>query len=283
MRVAGDMASRKGTGAIVVLGVAVAATAASVDAATRRPVSFVQPTSIELEPSGTLLLVENNPGRLLRVDPATGRVGVIVRSIPYPRPYAVVRTSSGRVLFSAGNALRRVVAGLVPATVLRTESDIGPIAAARDGTVYYATGTNVYRLPDGASAATAIGSGVSLSAPHGIAVAPDGAVLLADTGHNRILRIDPASDGAATLAHVTSPRGLDVAADGTIYVVDSGANRVLRLRASGSRLGYLARTSGDLYDVQVARNGVVYVLEAGQAGWVRRIARNGAVTTISRS
>src|SRR5262249_27775736 len=42
------------------------------------PLDFTEPTSIELEPSGTLLLVENNPGRLLRVDPATGRVTVVV-------------------------------------------------------------------------------------------------------------------------------------------------------------------------------------------------------------
>src|SRR4051812_8552986 len=30
------------------------------------PVAFTQPTSIDLEPAGTLLLVENNPGRVLR-------------------------------------------------------------------------------------------------------------------------------------------------------------------------------------------------------------------------
>jgi hypothetical protein len=88
------MAIRKRLGAILVLAGALAATAASIDAAMRRPLPFNQPTSIELEPAGTLLLVENNPGRLLRVEPRTGRVGVLVRSVA--RPYAVVRTPSGR-------------------------------------------------------------------------------------------------------------------------------------------------------------------------------------------
>ena len=48
-----------------------------------RPLVFAQPTSIDLEPAGTLLLVENNPGRVLRVNPANGRVSVLV---PGDRP-----------------------------------------------------------------------------------------------------------------------------------------------------------------------------------------------------
>jgi serine/threonine-protein kinase len=281
--VAASMAKGKSPGALVFLGlvlVAIAAQDTSVSAAPRRPVQFVQPTSLEVEPAGTLLLVENNPGRLLRVDPRNGHVTVIVPSVA--RPYAVVRTSSGRVYFSAANALRRLRIGRSPAMVTRADSDIGPIAAAPDGTVYYSTGSHVYRLAAGASAPKVIASAEHLATPHGLAVAPDGAVLLADTGNNRILRIDRLSGTTALLARVTGPRGLDVGSDGTVYVVDSGANRVLRLSASGSPLGYLARTSGDLYDVQVTRGGAVYVLEAGATGWVRHISRNGTVTTVSR-
>jgi serine/threonine-protein kinase len=277
------MAKRKRPGAFVLLGLVLAAATAqdtSVSAAPRRPVQFLQPTSIEVEPAGTLLLVENNPGRVLRVDPRSGRVTVIVPSVA--RPYAVVRTSSGRVYFSAANVLRRLRIGRSPATVTRADSDIGPIAAAPDGTVYYSTGSHVYRLATGASAPKVIASAEHLAAPHGLAVAPDGAVLLADTGNNRIVRIDPLNGTTALFARVTGPRGLDVASDGTVYVVDSGANRVLRLSASGSPLGYLARTSGDLYDVQVTRGGAVYVLEAGATGWVRHISRDGTVTTVSR-
>ena len=114
------------------------------------------------------------------------------------------------------------------------------------------------------------------------AVKDDRALLVADTGNNRIVRINPSSGSSVEFAQISSPRGLDVGSDGTVYVVDSGANRVLRLSAAGSRIGYLARTSGDLYDVQVTRSGLVYVLEAGTTGRVRRIARDGNVTTVSR-
>lgn len=42
------------------------------------PLVFTEPTAIDLEPAGTLLLVENNPGRVLRVSPGTGKVTVLV-------------------------------------------------------------------------------------------------------------------------------------------------------------------------------------------------------------
>jgi hypothetical protein len=36
------------------------------------------------------------------------------------------------------------------------------------------------------------------------------------------------------------------------------------------------------YDVEAAGDGVVYVLEAGPIGYVRRIAPDGTMTTVSR-
>ena len=143
---------RKGAGVLVLLGLGLVVTAAqdtSVSAATRRPIRFVQPTSIELEPAGTLLLVENSPGRVLRVDPQTGRVTAVVSSIT--RPYAITR-----------------------------------------------------------------------------------------------------------------------------------ANRVVRLSASGARIGFVGPVFGLPYDVETAAGGVAYVLEAGPVGWLRRVAADGTVTTVSR-
>jgi hypothetical protein len=97
----------------------------------RRPVAFVQPTSIELERSGTLLLVENSPGRILRVDPGRGQITVLASSVS--RPYAIVKTATGRVIFSAADSLFRLGAGGRLVRLARTDSDIGPVAAGRDG------------------------------------------------------------------------------------------------------------------------------------------------------
>jgi len=71
------------------------------------PLAFTQPTSIDLEPAGTLLLVENNPGRLLRIDPGPGRTTAVIPTLT--RPYAVVRAASGDLLLSAESRLSDVV------------------------------------------------------------------------------------------------------------------------------------------------------------------------------
>ena len=235
------------------------------------PLTFTQPTSIEVEPSGKLLVVENNPGRVLRVDPASGRVTVLARSLV--GPYSIVRAPSGAVFVSVGKTIRRVGGGVVE----RSGTGIGPLAVARDGTLYYATDAGVFRVGRGR-----LGSRVRIRSPHGLAIMHGGAVLVSDTGGNRIVRI--ARDGtASTFAAISSPRGIDVASDGTVYVVDPIARRVAHLAVDGRSLGYRGPAlPGDPYDVQVARNGSLLVLEAGQVGDVQVIDLRGHVSTLAR-
>jgi sugar lactone lactonase YvrE len=266
----------------------------SVRPAPPQPVRFSEPTSIELEPAGTLLLVENSPGRVLRVDPQTGRVALLVSAIT--RPYAVVRTPSGSVLVTSANLLRRVDAAGAVTTIAEADSDIGPVTAAPGGDVYYTTSTQIFRLPGGAGPPVRIaGSGAEggggdggpalsaqFSAPHGLSIAGDGALLVADAGNDRIRRIDLSTGVITAFAQIGTPHGIDVAADGTVYVVDSRENRVVRLSASGARIGFVGPVFGLPYDVEATAGGVAYVLEAGPVGWLRRVAPGGSVTTVSR-
>ena len=190
-----------------------------------RPVVFAQPTSIDLEPAGTLLLVENNPGRVLRVNPANGRVSVLVPSIA--RPYAVVRAPSGSVYVSVGNQLQRLNGSGPPTTVAEVPAgvEIGPIAAGPNGDVYYSTATQIFRLPGGsgppiriAGTGEAGGGGdggpalnAQFSSPHGLAVGADGALLVSDRDNNRVRRIDPATGLVTAFAAIDQPYGIDVA------------------------------------------------------------------------
>jgi hypothetical protein len=74
---------------------------------------------------------------------------------------------------------------------------------------------------------------------------------------------------------------MDVAADGTIYVIGGREQRVVHLSPSGARIGFVGPAFGLPYDVEVADDGVVYVLEAAPFARLRRIARDGTVTTVS--
>jgi len=261
-----------------------------------RPVAFTEPTSIDLEPAGTLLLVENNPGRVLRVDPATGHVSVLVPAIG--QPYAIVRAPSGAVYLSVGGQLQRLNGAGPPTTVAEMPPgiEIGPVAAASNGDVYFSTATQIFRLPGGsgpviriAGTGEAGGGGdggpalnAQLSSPHGLAVAADGALLVSDRDNNRVRRIDPATGVIRAFAQVGQPYGLDVGSDGTVYVVEGSVNRIVRLSPTGARLGFLGPAFTIPYDVEVAPGGVAYLLQAGPTGFIRRIAPDGSVTTISR-
>jgi sugar lactone lactonase YvrE len=240
-----------------------------------RPVVFAWPTSVAVEPDGSLLVVENGTGHLLRVDPASGSTSVVAT---LPRAYGVALSPSGDPLVSAGAGVFRIDQGGA-VSLVAPATDAGPIVAAPGGDVYFTTGDAVFRLVDGAGPAQRV---AAAAGPHGLAVAADGALLISDTGNGRILRLDAATGAVTTLAQVDDPRGLAVAADGSILVVDATARRVLRLDAQGATLGYLGPALGDPYALALGPAGSVYVVDTAAAGFVRRIAADGAVATVSR-
>lgn len=258
----------------------------------RSPVLLTEPTAIDLEPAGTLLVVENSLGRVLRVDPATGKVTVVAS---LPRPYAVARGPSGAIFVSSANLLKRIDGTGTPMTVAEADGDIGPVTVGVNGDVFYATSTRIFRLPEGAGPpALVAGTGVEggsgdggsalaaqIARPHGLGIAADGALLVADTGNRRLRRIDLASGVITRFADVGTPDGMDVAVDGTIDVVEADTRRVVRLTPWGTRAGFVGPAFGLPYDVEVTESGVVYVLEAGPTGRLRRVGLDGTVTTVS--
>src|SRR5581483_2632333 len=225
-------------------------------AAAPTPLSFVWPTSVEVEPGGSLLVVESGLHRLLRIN-ARRRVKQLAT---LTKPYAVERSPSGRIYVTDGPVLRRIDGKGTPVKVAEAVGDIGPIAIARNGDLYFPTEAALWKLRGGSGPPVRVAAGTKVSAPHGLAVAPDGTLLVCDTGKSRILRVDP-RDGKATLfAHLAVPHGMDVGADGSVYVADGSSNRVVHLSASGKRLGFVGPLFDDPYNVRLAPGGALYVV-----------------------
>jgi hypothetical protein len=104
----------------------------------------------------------------------------------------------------------------------------------------------------------------SLTSPTGLAMAPNGDVIVADD--NRIVRVTPSTgavtlvaggaagiaDGAGAAAAFNQPRGLAVAADGTIYVADTLNHKIRKIvngnvtTMAGSTEGFADGTPGEL-------------------------------------
>jgi sugar lactone lactonase YvrE len=135
--------------------------------------------------AGDLLLPDSPHGRLLRLDPATGRLRVLVPS-GLGRP-------TGAAPLPGGGAV-----------------------------VVDETGGRVLRLgPDGRLAPLA-----ALPRPDDAVRAPDGAVFVNDLAGS-VWEVTPVC--RVLLAGLQNPQGLALGPDGSLVVVESGRNRLLRL------------------------------------------------------
>jgi DNA-binding beta-propeller fold protein YncE len=198
-----------------------------------------QPHSIALDASGAVYIADIGNHRIRRIDPVTG----IIQSI-------------------AGNSQRRLP---VEGQVARGNPILGPRALyIHDNTMWIALreGHSVWRmdLADGTLHRVAgtgkvgfTGDGgpaidATFNGPKGIALGPDGNLVVADTENHAIRRIDRSSGTIATIAgggpqnaggagdggpaaqaKLNRPHGICVGPDGAIYVGDTLNHRVRRI------------------------------------------------------
>lgn len=157
-----------------------------------------------------------------------------------------------------------------------------PTAVETDGYVYVALVASSrieVRDQDGALLADGVGDAeTGLSHPSGVAIDQQGALYVADTGNDRILRFVDApryaldrqwgSPGAGD-GELDSPHGLAVSGTGRLYVADTGNDSIEVFDTEGgflARWGGFGSGAGELSspaDVAVSPSGDVYVADTG--------------------
>ncbi len=171
---------------------------------------------------------------------------------------------------------------------------------APDGTVTTFAGSGISGFANGAVGVAQFAS------PEGVAVNPDGDLLVADTGNHLIRKVSAGSvatfagstqgflDAPDVTAMFNSPSGIAVAADGAAFVTDSGNHRIRRVGAdavvstyAGSGIaGAVNSPASGLYPISATQFNLptgVAVDGAGgvfvtQEGLVRKVARKALPT-----
>jgi sugar lactone lactonase YvrE len=178
------------------------------------PVPATGPEDVAVEAGGSLLTGVDD-GRVLRVDPGTGRVTEVART--RGRPLGIEITPDGLVVCDAYQGLLRVdpdtgaVATLLSADQVRLCNNA---AVAADGTVYLSDSSQRFAL------------------------AHWRADIMEHSGTGRLLRRDPDGNLEVLLAGLHFANGVALAADGSFVVVaETGAYRLRRVWLTGPRAG----------------------------------------------
>jgi GT2 family glycosyltransferase/sugar lactone lactonase YvrE len=223
----------------------VSAVARTASAPSRQPdtvARFDTPGGVAVAPNGDLFITDTQTHRVYRVDRLRGTAVVVAGAgrpgfdgdggpatralLNEPAAVAVDRAGNLFVADTANHRIRKV--------------------ARRTGIITTVAGSGL-----GDPALRAVGDGglaprASLSWPMDLAVAPDGDLYVADTGHNRVRRVDSTSGtistvagggaagsagdgGPAVLAELSEPTGVALVArrnQVTLYIADSSNGRV---------------------------------------------------------
>lgn len=243
-------------------------------------------------------------------------------------PFVVLGDAPGvmRIVLGVGNSVGTTVDSLAVLTRLTAptgiafDADDGVLYVGDRGALRQVNGINtpvarIFRVTSrGRSTllldAGGCASGTCMLQPTAMALAPDGALIIADQPGNRVFRYASsgalsviAGDGTSATAPdgqtaasspINRPAGVAVSADGTIYIGEAGGHRVRRIDSAGllqtvagtGSPGHSGdggpATAADLNEpaALVVRDGVLYVSDI-VAHVVRRIDADGTITTLA--
>lgn len=228
---------------------------------------------------GAVLVAERGVhNRLLRVDPATGLFTVFARGIR--SPFGLAYDADGSILVSNNDGLYRVTAGAAPTRI--SDLSISPFAVLPSGEIAFGNLTSVGIMRVGGGQPRIFP--VDVNAPHGVGLLPDGDLVVSDTGHSRIVRINPATGASSVITTaLPTPVGLVMEPGGSALVLEFESGRLVRVSPSGATTTVVSGLPTP-YGVARADDGTVYVTKVGEVrratGALLRVDPDGTVTTI---
>ncbi len=213
--------------------------------------TLASPSAAATQGDGGLLVADTGNHRIRRIAP-DGTITTVVGNGPC---CGTLGGDAGDGLQATDPAVRlngpRGVAALPDGGIVIADTANHVVRAVTpDGKIGRLAGTGNQGLGSDGQPALA----VSLNAPRGVAVAADGAILVADTGNHRVLRIDPVTTvatrvagiafptvggysgdgGAAIVAQLDTPSALAPRPDGGFLIADSGNDRIREVDATGT-------------------------------------------------
>jgi uncharacterized protein (TIGR03437 family) len=203
------------------------------------------PHGIAIDGSNDLYIADTGNNEVREITPA-GTIASISSQLNNPVSVAVDSQGLVYIADSGNNRIVQVTAAGTASTFAKIN---GPLAVAVDvsGHVVAADATQIWSVaPDGTLSSLISG----LNSPGALAFAPDGTLLIADTGASVIRRLSTSGalikiagtgvagfsgDGSPALsAQLNAPAGVALGANGTILIADSGNNRVRILTPSAA-------------------------------------------------
>ena len=211
-----------------------------------------QAAAVTLSPGD---IVVANSGNVIVIDPQTGDVATV--ACCFSRAVGIAIDANGDIIVSDRAA----------ASIIRIDPETG-------------------------GSQTTISSGDLLIQPHGITIAGNGDILVADietccgAGTGRVVRVNP-NTGEQTIVSsgggFVDPIGIEVEANGSILVADFNARKLFRIDPTTGSQTTIASffPNGEPYDAAVAADGSIFIVDHNGRAVIKVDPVTGDKTTIS--